>query len=37
MKSGINNKVKALDRVQKEFNNHDKKVNFAIQNANLEL
>ncbi len=36
MKSGINNKVRALDRVQKEFNNHDKKVDFAIQNANLE-
>jgi hypothetical protein len=36
LKSGINNKVRALGRVHKEFYKHDKKVDFAIQNANLE-
>ena len=36
LKSGINNKVRALDKVHKEFHKHDKKIDFVIQNANLE-
>ena len=36
LKSGINNKVKALDKVHREFDKHDKNLDIVILNANLE-